>query len=312
VLKVVGVGGACASRRALAGWLALLLSAATSGALAQSTPPAEAYPAPAAPSGAAYQPAPAPPPRAADQPAPAPPPAAAYQPAAVAEPLTYEPVAEPAPPAGAGVEPGGAPAQSTTEPLSPEVKPVKEAGTHCLLGPFCLGPVLSAGVLDALGFGAQARTDYWGIGIDYQLIGFRANGIPTHLSLLTVEGRLYPMAGAFFLAGGLAWQHATFRGHVVYPGDAQIPPLDTEINGTVSVPVLKLGIGFMGRSGFVMGIDLAFGLQLGRTKVTFQSDLPRIQQVMDVEAKIRKRGDTFVRGLPFLLQLNLIRMGFLF
>ena len=102
---------------------------------------------------------------------------------------------------------------------------------------------------------AQARTDYWGVGIDYQLIGFRASGIPTHLSLLTVEGRLYPMAGAFFLAAGLAWQHATFRGQVVYPGDAQIPPIDTEVHGTVSVPVFKLGVGFMGRSGFVMGID---------------------------------------------------------
>jgi hypothetical protein len=311
VLKVVGAGGAGASR-ALAGLLALLLSAATSGALAQSTsPPGAAYqPAPAPPPGAAYPPTSSPPPGAAVPLAPEPSPGAEYQPAAAA--LTYESVAEPSPPTAAGVEPGPAPVQNTTEPLSPEVKPAKEAGTHCLFGPLCFGPVLSAGILDALGFGAQARTDYWGVGIDYQLIGFRADGIPTHLSLLTVEGRLYPMAGAFFLAGGLAWQHATFRGHVVYPGDAQIPPLDTEINGTVSVPVFKLGIGFMGRSGFVMGIDLAFGLQMGRTRVTFQSDLPRIQQVMDVEAKIRKRGDTFVRGLPFLLQLNLIRMGFLF
>jgi hypothetical protein len=68
----------------------------------------------------------------------------------------------------------------------------------------------------------------------------------------------------------------------------------------------------MGRDGFVMGIDLALGLQLGRTKVAFSSDLPRVQQVIDVENRIRDRADTFVRGLPFLLQLNVLRFGFLF
>jgi hypothetical protein len=220
------------------------------------------------------------------------------------------PVAPGVPPATAYPVVSGPVAE--VEPTSPDVKPTEERGTHCLLGELCLGPVLTAGALDALGFGAHARTDYWGVGIDYQLIGFRSEGIPTHLSLLTVEGRLYPMAGAFFLAGGLAWQHATFQGHVVYTVDPRIPPIDTEVHGTVSVPVLKLGIGFMGRSGFVMGIDLAFGLQLGRTRVSFQSDLPRIPEVIAIEDKIRKRGDTFVRSLPFLLQLNLIRMGFLF
>jgi hypothetical protein len=196
---------------------------------------------------------------------------------------------------------------------SPEVRPVTDKDrSHCLLGELCLGPVLTAGALDVFGIGAQARTDHWGVGIDYQFIDFTTKGVPSRLSLLTVEGRIYPFAGAFFVAGGLAWQYADFKGKVTFPGNGQIPPIDTVITGNVSVPVFKLGIGFMGREGFVMGIDLAFGLQLGRTKVAFSSDLPRVQQVIDVENRIRDRADTFVRGLPFLLQLNLLRFGFLF
>jgi hypothetical protein len=149
-------------------------------------------------------------------------------------------------------------------------------------------------------------------GFDYQFVRFTTRGIPVRLSLLTVEGRIYPFGGAFFVAGGLAWQAATLRGHISYAGDSQIPPIETDVSGHVSVPVFKLGVGFMGRDGFVMGIDIALGLQLGRTRVDFSSDLPRIQQVIDIEDKIRNRADTWVRGLPFLLQVNVLRFGFLF
>jgi hypothetical protein len=184
--------------------------------------------------------------------------------------------------------------------------------SHCLLGELCFGPVLTAGVVDVFGIGAHARTDFWGIGLDYQFIRFTTRGVPVRLSLLTVEGRIYPFGGAFFIAGGLAWQSGSFRGHLTYPGNGQIPPIETDIAGSVNVPVFKLGAGFMGRSGFVMGIDLSLGLRLGGTRVSFSSDLPRIQEVTDVEDRIRSRANTWIRGLPFLLQVNILRFGVLF
>jgi hypothetical protein len=94
--------------------------------------------------------------------------------------------------------------------------------------------------------------------------------------------------------------------------DPRIGRITTEARGSVSVPVFKLGIGMMGRSGFVLGIDLALGFQLGSNKVTFSTDLPRVMEVTDVEEKIRRRADAWVRALPFLAQLNLLRLGFLF
>lgn len=187
-----------------------------------------------------------------------------------------------------------------------------ESETHCLLGTLCLGPVGTVGLLDVIGIGGQARTDHWGVGIDYQFIHFTAQGIPITLSLLTVEGRLYPFAGSFFLAGGLAWQHASLSGTVSYQADSDLPPIEAEVSGKVDIPVLKLGIGWFGRSGFVVGFDLAFGVQLGGNTVEFGTDLPRIDEVVQTEQKIRDRADTWVRKLPFLLQLNVIRLGFLF
>jgi hypothetical protein len=76
--------------------------------------------------------------------------------------------------------------------------------------------------------------------------------------------------------------------------------------------VLKLGLGWFSRSGFAVGFDLAFGLQLGGNTVAFSTDLPRLPEVVQTEEKIRNRADAWVRALPFLLQLNLIRIGFLF
>ena len=180
-----------------------------------------------------------------------------------------------------------------------------------MIGNFCFGPVLTAGVLDVFGVGAQARASYWGIGFDYQFFGFSTQDIPIQISLLTIEGRLYPFGNAFFISGGVAWQHASLSGKVSYQ-DSRIGTITTDVKGRVSVPVFKLGIGFLGRAGFVLGIDLAFGIQLGSNTVEFSTDLPRIQEVMDAEEKVRKRADAWVRALPFLLQLNLLRIGYLF
>jgi hypothetical protein len=192
----------------------------------------------------------------------------------------------------------------------PAGRPRSREGTRCVLGSFCLGPVLTLGVLDVFGIGAQARMDYWGVAFDYQFFHFSTEGIPISLSLLTVEARVFPFAGSFFLAGGLAWQHASLSATVSYT--YQGTTVTAQAAGRVSVPVFKLGLGWMGRSGFAVGIDLALGIQLGNNHVELTTDLPRIQEVIDAENKIRDRADAWVRKLPFLLQLNLLRLGFLF
>jgi hypothetical protein len=217
------------------------------------------------------------------------------------------------------LQPLAAPATSVlvTPPPPPELQPTPDDERAlatkkgpCLLRDICFGPILTFGVLDVLGAGIQVRSNYWGVGFDYQFISFTAQRIPITLSLLTFEGRVYPFAGAFFLAAGIAWQHAGLSGDVTYSdnnGD-----VTAQARGKINIPVLKLGIGFMGRSGLVLGIDLAFGIQLGGRTVEFSTSLPRVQEVIAVEDKIRQRADDWVGALPFLLQLNLIRIGYLF
>ena len=185
------------------------------------------------------------------------------------------------------------------------------ATTKCLLRGFCLGPVITLGLIDVVGLGVHARHDYLGVGIDYQFMSFTTGRTPITLSLLTVEGRLYPFAGAFFVSVGVAWQHAGLSGHVNYRAQNGVT-VTAEVAGRVDIPVLKLGIGLFGRSGFALGADLALGVQLGGNRVRFSTDLPRLDEVIAAEDEIRRRADTWVRTLPFLLQLNLVRVGFLF
>jgi hypothetical protein len=247
-------------------------------------------------------------------PVPTPPPAqppAAPVPVAAPE-VTFAPA--PPPPTAAPVEAPTPPVVIASASSEPYAEPPQSAarGTRCLLAGLCFGPVLTAGVLDVFGIGAQVRGAYWGVGIDYQFVHFTTQGVGVRLSLLTVEGRVYPFGGAFFLGAGLAWQAAKLASHITYSGDARIPPIEADLTGRINVPVFKLGIGFMGRSGFVMGVDLALGVQLGGNTVEFGSSLPRIDQVIAAENKIRNRADKFVRDLPLLVQMNLLRFGYLF
>jgi hypothetical protein len=219
------------------------------------------------------------------------------------------------PPSAAGAlsVPAYPPPSAADAALPPDDAPLSsEHRTRCLFGGFCFGPTLTLGLLDVFGVGVQGRSDYWGVAIDYQFFHFTTQGVAVGLSLLTVEGRAFPFGNAFFLSAGVAWQRANLSRHVSYAGDSNVPPIEADLSGRINVPVLKLGLGFMGRSGFSVGIDLAVGVQLGANTVEFSSTLPQIQQVVNVQNKIRNRADKFVRSLPFLLQANLVRIGFLF
>jgi hypothetical protein len=220
------------------------------------------------------------------------------------------PDAAPAPEAAPAA---AAPAEATAPAAQPVAPPPAEdeAGENqCVLGKLCFGPVLTLGLFNPLGIGVHARYgDYFGFGIDYQFLpSITVSGAGAGIGLLTIDGRIYPFGGAFFLSGGLAFQSASFT------AKASTSAGKEDIDGTISIPAFKLGLGFMGHDGFVMGIDLAFGIPLGSSDVEFDTHGlaktdPEIAKAMK---DIEDGADVVVKALPVLFQLNLLRIGYLF
>ena len=180
-----------------------------------------------------------------------------------------------------------------------------------MLGNLCLGPVLTLGLFIPLGVGVHARYGHYvGFGLDYQFLPtITVSGASAGIGLLTVDGRLYPFGGAFFLSGGIAWQSASFS------ATAHSTAGDAKVKGSISVPAFKLGLGFMGHDGFVMGIDLALEIPLGSSNVDFSgngSNAMTNAGFAKARSNIKKGADVVVNMLPVLVQLNLIRIGYLF
>jgi hypothetical protein len=183
---------------------------------------------------------------------------------------------------------------------------------NCIGGGFCIGPMLTAGLINVIGLGAHARTDHWGFGFDYQFIGLGYEDVDGDLSLVTIEGRVYPFGNAFYLSAGIAWQHVTLETTVRVPEMQGLPAFDIDADGTVNLSLLKLGLGFMGREGLVFGIDLGFGVRLNRVSVELRTNLPRIAEVIEAENEFRRAAKAWIEWLPFTPQLNLVRVGYLF
>ena len=180
----------------------------------------------------------------------------------------------------------------------------------CAAGDLCIGPEVTLGLINLIGIGAHARYgDYAGFGVDFQFIptvGTDAANLSTFL--FTANGRYYPFGGAFFIGGGFAFQSVSLEATIG----------GSKAAGTMSMPEIMLGIGFMGRDGFIMGIDLALGIPLGGSDVSVDSKLPAGSDAM-AEAnyaksvnKLEDMADSVIKVLPVLPQLNLLRIGYLF
>jgi hypothetical protein len=224
------------------------------------------------------------------------------------------PEAAPAPAPAPVVMAGPAPAEPT--PVGDEERN-EDAPIHkkCALGNLCMGPVLSLAVINPFGFGAHARYgEHLGFGIDYQFMPtVGLSTVNAGWSLFTVEGRWYPFGGAFFLGGGFAYQAA----HMSTKLNTGIPGSELNVKGALSMPALKFGLGFMGHDGFVMGIDLALNVPLGGTNVNFQMPSgaaigPAADMVAKAHKDINDAANKGIKLLPFVPQLNLIRIGYLF
>lgn len=211
-------------------------------------------------------------------------------------------VAQPVPP-----EEGFAPALP-----EPSEEPERVASSQCVLKEVCLGPVLSLlGPPNLLGGGLHARIGrYLGIGIDYQVLPtLNLNPVSFGASLLSANARVYPFGGAFFLSGGIGYQ--SFRGEFRDSG--------ITVSARTSFPAAMASVGFMGKSGFVLGADLGLMFPLTTLRASVQDETGALSQSAIPQADIdaaREQAQSSVnkslKALPLLVQVNLLRVGYMF
>jgi hypothetical protein len=136
------------------------------------------------------------------------------------------------------------------------------------------------------------------------------------ISLVTITGRWHPGGSAFFLGAGFSYQSLYAEGVVADPsgGGNEIP-----FDASVGVPQFMLGLGVLGGEGFVVGIDLALGIPLGSVDVEFDSAMPDRSDnpaLADAYAQqqrdIQDFAEVVLEFLPATVQLNLIRIGYIF
>jgi hypothetical protein len=211
---------------------------------------------------------------------------------------------EPQPPVGS--------TSSNVAAAEPADADTEEAGSSCALKQVCVGPVLSLfGPPNLVGGGVHARFgQYLGVGVDYQVLPtLNFNPISVGASLVSANARVYPFGGAFFLSGGVGYQ--SFRG--------QIRDGDITISARTSFPALMASLGFMGRSGFILGADLGLMFPLGTLRAKVQDDNSALAESGipqgDIDAartEAESMANKALNKLPLLVQVNLLRVGYMF
>jgi hypothetical protein len=223
-------------------------------------------------------------------------------------PVSAAPVQIPAETAVAVAKPP-APASDAEAVDDPETKP-----TNCALSSVCFGPVLALiGPPNLIGGGLHFRVgEYFGAGVDYQMtprLAFRPVAMSS--SLFSVNARVYPFAGNFFLGGGFGYQ--SLRG--------ELASEDVTVSANASFPAMMASIGFMGHDGFVMGMDLNVLIPVGSSSVEVDdmqvhqdiNGMPIPQSAIDeARGEVHSQVSKIVDALPLFVQLNLLRIGYLF
>jgi hypothetical protein len=198
---------------------------------------------------------------------------------------------------------------SSALPPEAETGEENEDAPKCALKDLCLGPVLSLGLVNVVGFGAAARYgDHVGFAIDYQFMPSLGFGdVSASWSLFTMEARWHVGGSAFWLGGGFGLQSFSAEGAVGSGANTM------KVEGTVSIPALKLGLGVMGRDGFVMGIDLGFNIPLGGTDVGFSGADPDVYpEAITAQNDIKDAAEKGINLIPVIPQFNVLRIGYLF
>lgn len=223
------------------------------------------------------------------------------------------PAPEAPPSAPTGARTVAAPPLSRSEqPRAPGEREAPAEG-RCAGGDWCLGPAVTLGVLGLVGPGFHVRyAEHVAFFIDFQItpsitIGNGALG----LHALSGGARVYPFARVgMFLSAGVAFYDATGSATVTNPMTGEL----VEGEGSVSFPGLALGLGYMGHDGLVVGVDFAAVFPIGRSTIDFRivRGDPHSTLAITAEENVRSATDDVLDALPFVPQLNLLRVGYLF
>jgi hypothetical protein len=193
-------------------------------------------------------------------------------------------------------------------------EPEKSDGLDCALKNVCVGPVLSLiGPPNLFGGGLHFRLgEYFGAGVDYQMTpSISFDPVSVSSSLFSINARVYPFANAFFLGGGFGYQSI----------HGELANADVTVGANASFPAAMASIGFMGRDGFVMGMDLGVMFPLGSSSVQitnmqvhrdFQGQTIPQSEIDGARAEVQTQLKKVVDALPVFFQLNLLRIGYLF
>ena len=205
-------------------------------------------------------------------------------------------------------EPDRSIAQSSAEDSGQAEKETTNAQpSTCLLHPTCVGLVASLGAPNALGLGALARLDdYWAFSLDAHLLPtMKISGTKVHAQLFVASAHVHPFASGWFLSVGLGLQRLLAR--------AERPA--AVVDAKVNIPVLALGLGYMGRSGWVAGIDLSLLVPLQPTRLRLLNQ-PKDQKEAALYQRLTQEAndavDSLQHLLPVMFQLNLLRVGYVF
>lgn len=219
--------------------------------------------------------------------------------------------AQPAPPPAPQAQPAPAPAPLAAEPKPSAAKPAPAVEKKCSAGDWCMGPVITGGIPALVGPGFHVRNEHFGFGIDFQITPTIEIGDGS-LGLYMFSGtvRAFPFGGAFFLDAGFAFYHASGSATATDP----ITGESFKAEGTTGFPGLLLGLGLLGRDGFVFGIDFTALIPLASTHVApriVQGD-PNNPRAMDARRTVTDTVNKAIDALPFVPQLDLLRLGYLF
>ncbi|HEY2733638.1 MAG TPA: hypothetical protein VGI70_06615, partial [Polyangiales bacterium] len=191
-------------------------------------------------------------------------------------------------------------------------EPEPAAANGCMLAQTCIGPVVALlGPPNLIGGGMHMRIGHYvGAGIDYQVLpNVNINPVTVGSSLMSANARLYPFGGAFFLGGGFAYQSIRAQFHDGALGVA----------AKTGFPAASANIGFMGHDGFVLGADIGLLFPLGTSHVSVRdlggaaaaSGLTQ-QQIDSSREQAQSRVEKLLNAMPVFLQVNLVRLGYMF
>jgi hypothetical protein len=168
--------------------------------------------------------------------------------------------------------------------------------------------------LPLFGLGLRANFgDYLGASVDYQLMPtLTISRVSFGSGMFSATARVYPLKGKLFIGAGFGYLHYFLR--------VRSDEIDAEAK--VGVPIAVINIGMTGRSGFVFGMDAALIIPMSKMRASVTAtpgaqadEIPR----SELQARLDERREEVTEDInkalgkiPFLIQLNLVRIGYIF